>query len=69
VLLGALIVNGASTALAESPMSGFFEFFALPPLTAAVALAFAIVLGAVAAFVPAWRASRLNVTNALRVVG
>lgn len=67
--LGSLVVRGLARAFAESPMSAFFEFFQLAPLTAVVGCGVAVALGAVGAVIPAWRASKLSVSNALRVVG
>jgi putative ABC transport system permease protein len=52
----------------EENMGSFFPYFRIPPLAAAVAMALAIAIGAVAASIPAYRASQLRVTDALRRV-
>ncbi|HEU4534942.1 MAG TPA: FtsX-like permease family protein, partial [Polyangiaceae bacterium] len=43
----------------EENMGGFFPYFQIAPATAALALGLALALGALAALVPAYRASRL----------
>jgi putative ABC transport system permease protein len=50
----------------EENMGAFFPFFRLNPATAAVAVFLSILLGAVAATIPAIRASRLSVVDSLR---
>jgi putative ABC transport system permease protein len=67
--LSVLIVGGLQKFVEEGPMSGFFPYFRLQPTSIVVALVLAVVLGLIASFVPAWRASRLSVTNALRRLG
>jgi putative ABC transport system permease protein len=67
--LGTLVIGGLQKFVEEGPMSGFFPYFRLQPTSIAVALLLAVVLGLIASFVPAWRASRLSVTGALRRVG
>jgi putative ABC transport system permease protein len=67
--LGSLLISGVGKFVEEGPMAGFFPYFRLQPLTVGVALALSSVLGVVAAFIPAYRASRLQVTDALRKVG
>ncbi|MCU0686170.1 MAG: FtsX-like permease family protein [Polyangiaceae bacterium] len=52
----------------EENMGGFFPYFQIAPATAALALGLALALGALAALVPAYQASRLNVVDALRRV-
>lgn len=52
----------------EENMGAFFPFFRVDPATAALAFGFAIVLGLVAAILPARGAARLKVTEALRRV-
>jgi putative ABC transport system permease protein len=68
-VVGSLMVTGLAGAFAESPMSAMLEFFRLDPVVAAVGCGVAVALGAVAALIPARSAAKLNVTNALRVVG
>lgn len=53
----------------EENMGAFFPYFRIPPATAGLALLLALVLGLVAAALPAYRAARINVLNALRRVG
>jgi putative ABC transport system permease protein len=53
----------------EENMGAWFPFFRVPPTTAIAALLLAAVLGVAAAVLPAYRASRLNVIDALRRVG
>lgn len=50
----------------EENMGGMFPYFRIDPTSAAAAFGFALMLGAIAAVLPAWRASRLTVTDALR---
>jgi putative ABC transport system permease protein len=66
---GSFIIHGVAPFLEEGPMSNFFPFFALTAQTAAIGLGLALVLGGLAATLPAFQASRLNVSNALRKVG
>jgi putative ABC transport system permease protein len=53
----------------EENMGSFFPYFRVTPGTALTALALAIALGLVAALLPAYRAARLDVVDALRRVG
>jgi len=53
----------------EENMGAFFPFFRIDPITVVLALALAVVLGAVAAALPAYNASRLKVVEALRQTG
>ena len=50
----------------EENMGAFFPFFRIDRWTMVTALGLSLVLGSVAAIVPAVRASRLTVTDALR---
>lgn len=52
----------------EENMGGFFPYYRIHPMTVAIALGAAIVLGAGAAILPALNASRLEVSSALRKV-
>jgi putative ABC transport system permease protein len=61
-----LLVNKAIGPALEDNMSGFFPYFRAPASVMLGALAAAIGLGVVAGIVPAMRASRLKVTDALR---
>jgi putative ABC transport system permease protein len=53
----------------EENMRGFFPFFRIDPSTIVLALVCATLLGLVAAVIPAYRASKLNVIDSLRRVG
>jgi putative ABC transport system permease protein len=53
----------------EENMGGFFPFFRIDPNTAVQALVLSAVVGAVAAALPAYNASRLRVVEALRRTG
>ena len=65
VLLTVLLVNnGIGPALEKQ--GGFFAFFHTPGWVMGLALAIAMIVGALAGLVPAIRASRLKVTDALR---
>jgi putative ABC transport system permease protein len=50
----------------EENMGGFFPYFRVEPLTAVVAFALALGLAILASALPAWRASKLGVVDALR---
>jgi len=52
----------------EENMGSFFPYFRVDPITAVVAVALAVGLGATAAAIPAYRASKLRVVDALRRV-
>jgi putative ABC transport system permease protein len=68
LVFGQLMISGIGKAIEEGAMAGMFPYFRLQPLTAALGLALAAGLGAFASLVPAYRASRLHVTEALRRV-
>jgi putative ABC transport system permease protein len=68
-LFGSMLIGGATQFVEEGPMAGFFPYFRLQPSAVILGLAFAIALGVVASLIPAYRASRLQVTDALRRVG
>jgi putative ABC transport system permease protein len=53
----------------EENMGAFFPYFRINPKTAAAAIVIAVVLGLLAAAIPAWRASKVSVIDALRKVG
>jgi putative ABC transport system permease protein len=67
--LGSLFINGIRPVLEEGGLAVYFPFFQLAPLTAVVGVALAVLVGALAAAIPAYRAARLSVTDALRRVG
>lgn len=64
--LTALLINGMLGPALEENMAGMFPYFRAPGSVLGVAFAAAIGLGIVAALIPASRASRLRVTEALR---
>lgn len=53
----------------EERMGSFFPYFRIPPEVAALAVVFSVVLAAIAAALPAYRASKLDVVEALRRLG
>jgi len=53
----------------EENMGGFFPYFRIEPSTVVAALVLSLVLGFLAAGVPAYRAAKLNVVDSLRRVG
>jgi putative ABC transport system permease protein len=60
-----LIEQGLGRWLEEN-MGAFFPYFSVPTEVALVALGFAAALAGIAAGIPAWRASKLDVIEALR---
>jgi putative ABC transport system permease protein len=69
VVLGYPVVNGALGRVIEENMGNMFPQFKVQPEIAAFAFGLAMVLGLVAAILPARKASRLQVVEALRRVG
>ena len=67
--LGFMFVNFGIGKFLEENMGGFFPYFRVAPMTAAIAIGGAVVLGAVAALVPAIRAARLDVIQSIRKIG
>ncbi|HXS16987.1 MAG TPA: ABC transporter permease, partial [Polyangiaceae bacterium] len=63
-----LVEKGMGRFLEEN-MGAFFPFFRIPPETWVMAMILAVVLGLLAAVVPAYQAAKLNVIDALRNVG
>lgn len=53
----------------EENMGAFFPYFSIPTKVAFLALGLAAALAAIAAVIPAWRASKLDVIDALRRLG
>jgi putative ABC transport system permease protein len=53
----------------EENMGAWFPYFRVEPTTTVLAFSLAIVLAFVAALLPATRAAKLSVTEALRRVG
>ncbi len=69
VLLGYPVVNGALGRVIEENMGNLFPQFKVQPEIAVFAFCLATLLGLVAAILPARKASRLQVVEALRRVG
>ena len=69
VLLGYPVVNNGMGRLIEENMGNMFPHFRVQPQIAAFAFALALLLGLVAAILPARKASKLQVVDALRRVG
>ena len=53
----------------EENMGGFFPYFRIEPSTVVSAIVLSLLLGALAAGLPAYRAAKLNVVDSLRRVG
>lgn len=70
--LGALIawpfINLVIGKVIEDNMGNFFPYFHLEPSAVAIGVALAAVLGAAAAALPAWQASKMHVVDAVRRV-
>jgi len=60
------LVNGGMSRFIEENMGGMFPYFRIEPSVAGVAMALAMVLGGLAALLPAIRAGRIPVVDALR---
>jgi putative ABC transport system permease protein len=71
-LLGACLawpfINLFMGRIIEESMGSFFPYFRLEPTTVLLGVGLAAVLGGVAAMIPAWRASKLRVVDAVRRV-
>jgi len=68
-LLGVLLANVLIHGIAQSPMGGMFRQAQLNLPTALVALAVAALVGFVSAFLPSYRAAKLNIADGLRHLG
>jgi putative ABC transport system permease protein len=69
-LLGVLATPALIWMMAQSPQGGFFfSNIKITPLTAAVAMLVAVLVGFLSAFVPAYHASRGNIVEGLRHIG
>jgi putative ABC transport system permease protein len=68
LLLSDLFINKAVGPWLEENMGGFFPYFGIAASTAVAAITLAVLLGAIAAVIPATRAARLNTVEALRRV-
>jgi len=63
--LASLVIKG----MAQSPMGGLFRNISVNTPTALVALSVAALVGFISAFLPAYRASNLNIAEGLRHLG
>ena len=68
LVLGAALIQGVLSRVIEENMGSMFPYFRISAPVAALAVALAVVLGALAAVLPAYRASKLRVVDALRRV-
>ncbi len=66
--LGWPFINLVIGRIVEETMGAYLPYFRLEPSTAALGVGVAAVLGAAAAAIPAWRASKLRVVDAVRRV-
>ncbi len=69
LLLSYPIVEQGIGRFLEENMRGFFPFFRIQATTAIMAIVFSVCLGIVAAVIPAYRASKLDVVDSLRTTG
>jgi putative ABC transport system permease protein len=69
LLLSYPVVEKGLGRFLEENMSGFFPVFRIDTSTTIQAFVFATLLGLIAAAIPAYRTSKLNVIDALRRVG
>jgi putative ABC transport system permease protein len=69
VAIGYPLINNLVGRFMEDNFSSFFPYFRLVERDAVIALCVAVAVAAIAAFLPAFQASRLNVIDALRRVG
>jgi putative ABC transport system permease protein len=69
LLIGYPFVEKGFGRFLEENMGAFFPFFRISPGVAGMAMVLAIVLGFVAAIVPARQAARLEIVSALRRIG
>lgn len=66
VALTAGLINGVLGPFVEEHMSSWFPYFSTPPYVMGLAIGGAALVGLLAGALPAYRASRLRVTDALR---
>ena len=68
IVIAYALVEGVLGAAIEERMGALFPHFRVSPIVAVVAMGLAVALGAAAATLPAWRAGKLRVVDALRRV-
>ena len=68
LLISYPIVEKGLGGFLEQNMGGMFPFFRIPPMMAVVAVLASMLLGFLASIIPAWQASSIKVTDALRRV-
>ena len=66
-LVGALLTFPVVNAFGAS-MGTLFPVFQVAPMTTAVQLGLAVMVGVAAALVPAWRSSRVSIVEGLRAI-
>lgn len=69
LLLAYPVVERGLGRFLEENMGAFFPYFRIEPTTSAAALILAALLGLLAAAIPAYNASKLDVVSSLRRVG
>jgi len=68
-VIGVLLASGFIRGLAQSPMGGMFRTATVNAPTALVALGVAALVGFLSAFLPSYRAAKLNIAEGLRHLG
>jgi putative ABC transport system permease protein len=68
-IVGITLASGLIQGLAQSPMGGMFRAAKVNGPTALVALGVAALVGFISAFLPSYRASKLNIAEGLRHLG
>jgi putative ABC transport system permease protein len=66
LLLAWPIINLGFSRFVEENMGGFFPYFRLETANMVLGLSLAALLGAGASMIPAWRASKIKVVDAVR---
>lgn len=69
LLISYPIVEGGMGRFLEENMGAFFPYFQISPATAVLAVVLALLLGLLAAALPAYQASKLDVVGSLRSLG
>jgi putative ABC transport system permease protein len=68
-VLGVLLASFVIRGIASNPMGGMFRTARITIPTALVALSVAALVGFVSAFLPSYRAAKLNIAEGLRHLG